>query len=142
MFGSLKNRCIFASVINQNNKTMTTENNKLIAEFMGLSIKEGVSYYTDVNDMFPMGIEVDKPYLPYDKSWDWLMPVVEKIEEVFIDDSNLIIKEHRYEFDMKYTQCEIYDHVRDCVVASGDMGSKILSTYQSVVEFIKEYNNN
>ena len=53
--------------------------NKLIAEFMGLSIKEGVCYYTDSNDMFPMGIEVEEPYLPYDTSWDWLMSVLKKI---------------------------------------------------------------
>lgn len=45
---------------------------------MGLSIKEGVCYYTDVDDMFPMGIEVEEPYLPYHTSWDWLMPVVSK----------------------------------------------------------------
>ena len=54
------------------------KNNKLIAEFMGLSIKEGVCYYTDSNDMFPMGIEVEEPYLPFNTSWDWLMPVAEK----------------------------------------------------------------
>ena len=52
----------------------------LIAEFMGLSIKEGVSYYTDENDCFPMGIEVEEPYLQYHTSWDWLMPVVKAIE--------------------------------------------------------------
>ena len=119
---------------------MTTENNKLIAEFMG-----GYTPYEkfgDSTEYYYRGHYVTLENMKFQTSWDWLMPVVEKIEEVFIDDSNLIIKEHRYEFDMKYTQCEIYDHVRDCVVASGDMGSKILSTYQSVVEFIKEYNNN
>ena len=125
---------------------MTTENNKLIAEFMGLEIlyRPYSNGFIEISDTELCDVDD----LMYHTSWDWLMPVVEKIEEVFIDDSNnrgsissLIIKEHRYEFDMKYTQCEIYDHVRDCVVASGDMGSKILSTYQSVVEFIKEYNN-
>jgi hypothetical protein len=57
------------------------KDNKLIAEFMGLSIKEGVCYYTDADDMFPMGVEVEEPHLPYDTSWDWLMPVVEKISD-------------------------------------------------------------
>ena len=60
----------------------TQENNKMIAEFMGLSIKEGVCYYTDADDMFPMGIEVEEPYLPYDKSWNWLMPVIQKCYKV------------------------------------------------------------
>ena len=93
----------------------TQENNKLIAEFMGLSIKEGVCYYTDEDDMFPMGIEVEEPYLPYDDSWDWLMPVVERIEQVFQG------------------------------VESAEVHLSIYSTidevYQAVVEFIKEYNS-
>ena len=25
-----------------------------------------------------MGIEVEEPYLPYDTSWDWLLPVVDE----------------------------------------------------------------
>ena len=66
------------------------KNNKLIAEFMGLSIKEGVCYYTDADDMFPMGIEVEEPYLPYHTSWDWLMPVVEKIENDGLDPHGMI----------------------------------------------------
>jgi len=40
--------------------------NKLIAEFMGTSIGYGNDYYT--NDKFP-----------YNTSWDWLMPVLKKI---------------------------------------------------------------
>tara|TARA_R110000782_G_scaffold255356_1_gene344128 strand:+ start:1281 stop:1583 length:303 start_codon:yes stop_codon:yes gene_type:complete len=66
------------------------DNNKLIAEFMGLSIKEGVCYYTDADDMFPMGIEVEEPYLPYHTSWDWLMPVIEKIENDGLDPHGMI----------------------------------------------------
>ena len=66
------------------------KNNKLIAEFMGLSIKEGVCYYTDADDMFPMGIEVEEPYLPYHTSWDWLMPVIEKIENDGLDPHGMI----------------------------------------------------
>ena len=66
------------------------QDNKLIAEFMGLSIKEGVCYYTDADDMFPMGIEVEEPYLPYHTSWDWLMPVVEKIENDGLDPHGMI----------------------------------------------------
>ena len=92
----------------------TQENNKLIAEFMGLSIKEGVCYYTDEDDMFPMGIEVEEPYLPYDDSWDWLMPVVERIEQVFQG--------------VAYAEVHL------------SLYSTIDEVYQAVVEFIKEYN--
>jgi len=94
----------------------TIENNKLIAEFMGLSIKEGVCYYTDEDDMFPMGIEVEEPYLPYDDSWDWLMPVLKKIdsyanEVMSIDEFDnyrssykMISSPTHYEIDYVHTQ--------------------------------------
>ena len=56
------------------------KNNKLIAEFMDLTIKEGVCYYTDSDDMFPMDIEVEAPYIPYDDDWNWLKVVVDEIK--------------------------------------------------------------
>ena len=94
------------------------KDNKLIAEFMGLSIKEGVCYYTDADDMFPMGVEVEEPYLPYDKSWDWLMPVVKKIK--------LQIHPNNMGMWRKVTQPIGYD---------------INEVHQEAVEFIKRYNN-
>ena len=90
--------------------------NKLIAEFMGLSIKEGVCYYTDADDMFPMGIEVKEPYIPYHTSWDWLMPVVEKILNKS-DNDELI---ERF--------CANTNHLNHD------------ATYKAVVEFVKMYN--
>ena len=134
---------------------MSIENNKLIAEFMGgtpssvpnlinLPQTRGDANIHSVkgSELLPNGTySVHRlNELEYHSSWDWLMPVIEKIEEIFIDDSNLTIKEHRYDFNIKHTQCEIYDYVKDCVVASGDMGSKILSTYVSILQFIIEYN--
>jgi hypothetical protein len=94
-------------------------NNKLIAEFMGLSIKEGVCYYTDADDMFPMGIEVEEPYLPYHTSWDWLMPVIKKClvgeAEMNEEISNTTIK-------------NIYE---------GICNQDISQAYKSVITFIK-----
>ena len=99
---------------------MESTNNKLIAEFMGLSIKEGVSYYTDQDDMFFMGVEVEEPYLPFDEDWNWLMPV-----------ANEIIKsrdEQNADWDLtqlKYALCT----------------TNIDYVYNAVVEFIKQYND-
>jgi len=92
---------------------MGSTENKLIAEFMGLSIKEGVSYYTDQDDMFFMGIEVEEPYLPFDKDWNWLIAVVDKCfqeegKHYMINDALLTIN--------------------------------IDEVHEAVVEFIKEYN--
>jgi hypothetical protein len=109
------------------------KNNKLIGDFMDIR-NTGLSVYKE-------------SAYKYHESWDWLMPVVEKIEEIAIDDGHrnqyerLTVKEHRYQVDMGYTQCSIHDHVRDGVIASADMGTKLLSTHRAVVEFIKEYNN-
>lgn len=44
----------------------TTENNKLIAEFMGHSIFDGISYY-------------EPHHMKFHNDWTELMPVVEKI---------------------------------------------------------------
>lgn len=109
----------------------TQENNKLIAEFMGLSIKEGVSYYTDENDMFPMNVEVKGVHLPYDTDWNWLMPVVEKIESL------------GYEFFIVEDRIKIAhntDHSIDTIINFTLGGSKREATYKAVVEFINQYN--
>ena len=94
------------------------KDNKLIAEFMGLSIKEGVCYYTDADDMFPMGIEVEEPHLPYDTSWDWLMPVCQQIDKYLEDNISLI------------------GYFDDCL-RSNDIDVR----YQAVVEFINQLDN-
>jgi hypothetical protein len=81
--------------------------NKLIAEFMG----RGGTFNHD-KTMICTGIYPDTMTLmKYDTSWDWLMPVVEKIEE-----QNELIGAH---------------------ILSTDIGK----TYKEVVRFIKEYNN-
>ena len=83
----------------------TTEGNKLIAEFMGYQIlrkkfetqrmcsSNETTWVMDEDDIVcdAKGNEVDderqEPYfdlemLPFNSSWDWLMPVVEKIESL------------------------------------------------------------
>tara|TARA_R100001460_G_scaffold36405_3_gene69853 strand:- start:497 stop:760 length:264 start_codon:yes stop_codon:yes gene_type:complete len=49
----------------------TTENNKLIAEFMGYEVKYGKCYSPKYNDgtIAPM---------QFHTSWDWLIPMVDK----------------------------------------------------------------
>ena len=96
------------------------EDNTLIAEFMGLNIDKGVqSDYMEYE-------------LRYHKSWDWLMPVVDKIDEV--SDENILFKiEHNRAF---IEDIENY-HVFIDVIAN----SRLEATYKGVVEFIKQYNN-
>ena len=96
----------------------TQENNKMIAEFMGLE-----HCYRPYGDGFmevkKEGLCIELEDLQYHESWDWLMPVVEKILNKS-DDDELI--ERFYEIQNVIPNRE--------------------ATYQAVVEFINEYNQN
>ena len=53
------------------------EDNKLIAEFMGISIDGEFAYIEDEGNPLEEVMPINK--LNYHTSWDWLMPVVQKI---------------------------------------------------------------
>tara|TARA_R100000030_G_scaffold95020_2_gene82219 strand:- start:119 stop:379 length:261 start_codon:yes stop_codon:yes gene_type:complete len=78
-------------------------NNKLIAEFMGLNIDKGVQ------------ADYMEHELKYHESWDWLRPVVIKIEQ----------------------DCEGVPQE----MLNISLYSDINEVYEAVVTFIKEYNN-
>jgi hypothetical protein len=86
----------------------TQENNKMIAEFMG---KEIYQHYHESN---------------YHCSWDWLMPVVEKIDSL------------GYVFTIQGGKAEYGEMISEtrCFIAE----NKRSSTYNAVVEFINQYN--
>ena len=93
------------------------ENNKLIAEFID-------NRTTAENLMF-------------DFSWDWLMPVVEKIELVMLENDNSInvtIGSSLY--------CTIQDSHMEVIELNTCEPTKILTVYKAVVEFINWYNKN
>ena len=84
--------------------------NKLIAEFMGYSSVGDV--YVSRKDEF----HIDE--MQYDISWDWLMPVVQKIEDYLSDNVGKV---------------GYFD--------DGLISNDIEVRYQAVVEFIKQYND-
>ena len=81
--------------------------NKLIAEFMGYAFVDGV--YESSKDEF----HIDE--MLYDTSWDWLKPVVDKIEQVNKGVPQQMLHVNLY--------------------------SEIGEVYKAVVEFIKTYKN-
>lgn len=112
------------------------ESNKLIAEFMGLpkvpcSIGTEDGYFTE-GYKHP---NVDVPTIPsgmqYKYSWDWLMPVVEKIESLRDVNGNA----YRFTIDMCNAQIE----GTNIEIVGGSC--KLDTTYQAVVEFIKQHND-
>ncbi len=101
----------------------TQENNKLIAEFMG----------SNLNGLESWQYEEE---LQYHTSWDWLMPVVEKIEE-----------DERYNIDILQYGTIISSNTKEQGyleivnnVADMSFDRKIEHVYKAVVEFIKQYN--
>jgi hypothetical protein len=107
-----------------------TENNKLIAEFMGLAYSTKYQYegwYKNAN--FNNRI-CDYDGLKYHSSWDWLMPVVEKIESL-----SFVIS---FEIGRKYVEIKPVRELRDCFYIEGK--TKIEAVYNACVEFIEWYN--
>lgn len=101
------------------------KDNKLIAEFMGVKSYEASGYTNFVYSEDNHRTEVD---LAYHDSWDWLMPVVEKIES-----------DERYDVDILQYGTRIRDNQKEIVtnVADISFNSKIDHTYDAVVRFLK-----
>ena len=98
------------------------EDNKLIAEFMGatyITAKQPNPYWENVPDN---GQYLDTKRLKYHSSWDWLMPVVEKIQEVVGDNEEL------FETDMFESLINTIPY------------ANIEDSFKVVIEFIKWYN--
>ena len=105
---------------------MTTEQgNKLIAEFMGGTLDSPGSPYYYFLEKGKYETE-----LKYHSSWDWLMPVVEKIETLNNSCTLVIIEDERCHID---TQNGFELDSVGC--------TKIEATYNAVVRFIEWYNN-
>lgn len=77
--------------------------------------------------------------LKYHSSWDWLMPVIEKIEHC--EDTN----DRGYSFHVCIfdKDCHIYEDVNDedPPVITQEAETKIIATWKAVIEFIKFKNS-
>jgi len=107
------------------------EYNKLIAEFMELPTEvfnSGIlNYYFKE---FNSGTWYEEQELSYNVSWDWLMPVVEKIESLRDVNGNA----YRFTIDMCNAQIE----GTNIEILGGAF--KLNTTYDAVVQFINQYN--
>ena len=109
------------------------ENNYLIAEFMGMQHTD-IGWYDNEEALKLKDNTFDK--LNFHKSWDWLMPVVEKIEDIENKEiSTDIIKYHLYDVEIRQNVTTI--HGTNIEETAGD---KLFNTYHAVVEFIKQLN--
>lgn len=130
----------------------TEEGNKLIAEFMGAKCEKelaGVYYFegkamdmyrfkelptTHGNKILDPQLIIGVLQMKYHSSWDWLMPVVEKIENLGFD-----VRIIRSGSETEYTMCDITDAANN-EISCISHPVKIDSVYSAVVEFIEWYN--
>jgi S-ribosylhomocysteine lyase LuxS involved in autoinducer biosynthesis len=128
------------------------ENNKMIAEFMGAKIlKKGQEAY-DMEDKFPNGKDRLMPNkMEYRTSWDWLMPVVDKIESLGFQTKIYCVYSHSIHTDEvtkslgcgikditeSRTMAGLWDNSR--LVCGASAKTKLEGTYNAIVKFIKAY---
>lgn len=120
-------------------KQEITEGNKLIAEFMGFTKPTNGRL-----EIIKVPIELELKYraihiaikdLKYHSSWDWLMPVVEKIESELYNDLKFCV-------NMAFKECVIAEVDDDFYVFYQESESKIKAVWKAVVQFIDWYNIN
>lgn len=102
----------------------TIENNKLIAEFLGLEWIEGIKEFQDIKK------QAFYKQVSYNSDWNELMQVIEKIREI----------DQKTKGDFKTKLLHFQRNNKNIFDASILEGKEYV--YKLVVEFIKWYNQN
>lgn len=116
------------------------EGNRLIALFMGaVPFEDGYKASREKCSIAHMIDNALREEVKFDTSWDWLMPVVEKIENLKDEHGSYL-----FSFDIGRDWCMIIHNdftQRPIAVTSLD-GDKIGSVFETTVKFINWYNAN
>ena len=134
--------------MNTTNKEIA-QNNKIIAEFMGLEITKDkvivpemfqveehpfhllkwIDDFREVDNLPPNSLN----NLHFHSDWNWLMEVVEKIESLHVANSVVIGGKHCF--------INIHDKYRnELIYFKSQENTKIEAVYNACLEFIKYYN--
>ena len=121
------------------------ENNKIIAEFLDWEFDDlSETFETPFLKLVEPQAFGDEQFscklqdfeLEFHSDWNWLMSVVEKIENLQ-DENNCAI----YNVQIEQSFTEIIDnHTSETIIYDIDADSKIEAVYNTVIEFIKWYN--
>jgi hypothetical protein len=109
----------------------TTENNKLIAEFMGWKLGHPELLELRWSDEWFDGRDkkTTKGFLHFDTDWNWLMEVVEKIES--------LCSNRGFEISARFVHIRVNNNL---TISSGVKDNRIEAVYNVCIEFIKWYN--
>jgi hypothetical protein len=122
------------------------EGNRLIAEFMGMPITNVDVEYDTLwvsTDLHNGGAIVEETNACFHHSWDWLMPCVEKIAA--IPKIETVKPNYWYGYEISSGHCwfyrenALYDKKE---ISNTERSTTIEATWQSVIGFIKWYNDN
>jgi len=119
----------------------TTENNKLLADFLGAKQyhkEDDFIYFDETNNMFSNDT-ISIKNLKFHSDWNWLMSVVEKIESIedkqgctfFVEISKERVHIKYYYKGEEFSNIFAYNY---------NGKSKIEIVYKACVEFVKWYN--
>lgn len=145
----------------------TQEGNKLIAEFIGMKFQH-ISIDSHNYEQYSYGLPDELSVQVYGykgatcflddqfyKSWDWLMPVVEKIEEMCNYEKTqpfFSVESFDIKWDRKYPNRKSRAWISICTKLNGlgsefhniisePNDSKIQAVFEAVLEFIAWYNH-
>src|SRR3990167_8090384 len=122
----------------------TLEANILIAKFDGVTIGKDRVFKYERN-----GSQWAAEGLKYHNCWDWLMPVVEKIAKISMEDESIIRNGEDSYFNNYYPQtfAMINSETKEFMVRINRFPlhkspQLIEATFEAVVEFIKSFKKN
>ena len=123
----------------------TQENNKLIADFMGVRNIDDTKYIETLKEMRADGLYFEQGYmtseLKYDTDWNWLMIVVDKIQLLDIVHDNTrsydsVYKEWVCTFSPAYKTHDFGN------IIGKSKNSEFEAVFNACMDFIKWYNLN
>lgn len=122
------------------------QDNRLVAEFMGLRIdshpKEDEEWLVDEKNHKSIYHNSPVQEMAFDTSWDWLMPVVEKIANTTIKGTPPMNSDQLVRIEIVAGGYVKIENLRDTPIFTNvsQRGSLINAVYAAVIQFIQWYN--
>ena len=115
------------------------ESNKLIAEFMGAKVEN--KFVLLESRRYALSVKNYPTQLQYHRSWEWLMPVVEKIGVLRVKSLASYNPDLMFRIEIVNGYTAIEGTGTTIFFSSSIEGSMLTATYKAVLQFIQWYNS-